>query len=64
MYPKLWAASGMPYRELVARLLDLAEERFAVERAKVLVPRELRDAGAEPPVGGVTGGRPDRSAYG
>ena len=45
MYPKLWEASGMPYRELVTRLLDLAEERFAVDRAKDLVPRELRDPG-------------------
>jgi len=41
MYPKLWAASGVPYPELIAQLLDLAEERFAAERAKVLVPREL-----------------------
>ena len=45
MYPKLWEVSGMPYRELVTRLLDLAEERFAVDRAKDLVPRELRDPG-------------------
>ena len=26
MYPKLWAASGVPYAELVAQLLDLALE--------------------------------------
>jgi D-alanine-D-alanine ligase len=45
MYPKLWEASGMSYRELVTRLLDLAEERFSAERAKDLVPRELRDPG-------------------
>jgi D-alanine-D-alanine ligase len=27
MYPKLWEASGVPYRELVDRLIDLAFER-------------------------------------
>ena len=26
MYPKLWEASGMPYKDLVARLVDLALE--------------------------------------
>jgi D-alanine-D-alanine ligase len=34
MYPKLWAASGLAYRELVERLLDLAVERHAAERGK------------------------------
>ncbi len=34
MYPKLWAASGVPYDELVQRLLDLAVERFDAERGK------------------------------
>jgi D-alanine-D-alanine ligase len=29
MYPKLWAASGIPYAELVDRLVDLAIERHA-----------------------------------
>lgn len=28
MYPKLWEASGIPYPELIERLLDLALERF------------------------------------
>ncbi|MDR2766754.1 MAG: D-alanine--D-alanine ligase [Treponema sp.] len=28
MYPKLWAASGVPYTELINRLIDLAVERF------------------------------------
>lgn len=28
MYPKLWEASGLPYRELIARLIDLALERW------------------------------------
>jgi D-alanine-D-alanine ligase len=27
MYPKLWEASGIPYRELISRLIDLALER-------------------------------------
>jgi D-alanine-D-alanine ligase len=34
MYPKLWEASGVPARELVARLIDLAVER-AARRAKL-----------------------------
>lgn len=29
MYPKLWAASGLPYAELIDRLLQLAMERHA-----------------------------------
>jgi D-alanine-D-alanine ligase len=33
MYPKLWEASGVSFPELVARLVELAEERFA-ERAQ------------------------------
>jgi D-alanine-D-alanine ligase len=33
MYPKLWEASGMPIRELVSRLIDLAIERRAARRA-------------------------------
>jgi D-alanine-D-alanine ligase len=28
MYPKLWEASGLPYPELLDRLIDLALERF------------------------------------
>lgn len=28
MYPKLWEASGIPYSELISRLIDLALERF------------------------------------
>jgi len=27
MYPKLWAASGVPYRKLIDRLIELALER-------------------------------------
>ncbi len=32
MYPKLWEATGVPFRELVVRLLDLAIERHAREQ--------------------------------
>lgn len=34
MYPKLWAASGVPYPELVDRLVELALERFERDRRK------------------------------
>lgn len=33
VYGKLWAASGVPYEELLTRLVELASERFARERA-------------------------------
>jgi D-alanine-D-alanine ligase len=46
MYPRLWAASGLSYGELVERLIDLAEERFEAERSKLTVAPEL-----EPPSG-------------
>jgi D-alanine-D-alanine ligase len=29
MYPKLWAASGLPYPQLIDRLITLAIERHA-----------------------------------
>jgi D-alanine-D-alanine ligase len=31
MYPKLWEASGLPYPELIARLIQLAFERYRQE---------------------------------
>ncbi|MEW6059358.1 MAG: D-alanine--D-alanine ligase family protein [Actinomycetota bacterium] len=34
MYPKLWEASGLPYPELVDRLVELAIERHELERKK------------------------------
>ena len=34
MYPKLWEASGLPYADLIDRLLDLAQERHRAEREK------------------------------
>jgi D-alanine-D-alanine ligase len=30
MYPKLWEASGLPYRDLISRLIELAVERHTV----------------------------------
>jgi D-alanine-D-alanine ligase len=41
MYPKLWAASGLAYPELIERLLDLAVERHATERGRSTAAREL-----------------------
>jgi D-alanine-D-alanine ligase len=35
MYPRLWGETGIPYRELVARLVDLALERQAEQDALV-----------------------------
>jgi D-alanine-D-alanine ligase len=32
MYPKLWEASGVSYRDLITRLIELAQERHAQER--------------------------------
>jgi D-alanine-D-alanine ligase len=32
MYPKLWEASGLPYRALLARLIDLALQRHEQKR--------------------------------
>jgi len=34
MYPMLWEASGLPYPELIDRLVDLALERHERERKK------------------------------
>jgi D-alanine-D-alanine ligase len=34
MYPKLWEAAGVPYGELLARLIDCARRRFADERRR------------------------------
>jgi D-alanine-D-alanine ligase len=34
MYPKLWEATGLPYPELLARLIELARERFGDERRR------------------------------
>ena len=33
MYPKMWEAAGLPYAELIGRLIDLALERHAERQA-------------------------------
>ena len=33
MYPKLWQASGLDYTSLITRLIELALERHAADRA-------------------------------
>ncbi len=38
MYPKMWEASGVSYRELVGRLLTLAEERLERRRQLLMAP--------------------------
>ncbi|MGD0724768.1 MAG: D-alanine--D-alanine ligase [Spirochaetia bacterium] len=38
MYPKLWEASGVSYRELVDRLIALAMERHSVEHGLKTIP--------------------------
>ena len=35
MYPKLWAASGVGYKELIDRLIELARERYAEKQTTV-----------------------------
>ena len=37
MYPKLWEATGLTYRGLLTRLIDLARERFDIERNRATV---------------------------
>jgi D-alanine-D-alanine ligase len=32
MYPKLWAVSGLPYSELIERLIQLGLERHAEKK--------------------------------
>jgi len=54
MYPKLWEASGLPFADLVDRLVELAIERHARERKKGTGARRV----IEPPAS--TGGRPGR----
>jgi len=34
MYPKLWAASGIPYSELITKLIELGFERFQDSRSR------------------------------
>jgi D-alanine-D-alanine ligase len=39
MYPKLWEATGVPYTELITRLIELALERKA-EKERTVYSRE------------------------
>jgi len=39
MYPKLWEATGIPYKELITRLIELALERHA-EKSRTVYSRE------------------------
>ena len=39
MYPKLWEASGLSYKELITRLIELALERQA-EKSRTTYSRE------------------------
>jgi D-alanine-D-alanine ligase len=39
MYPKLWEATGLPYRDLITRLIELARERHA-EKSRTTYSRE------------------------
>jgi len=39
MYPKLWEASGVPYKKLITRLIELALERQA-EKKRTVYSRE------------------------
>jgi D-alanine-D-alanine ligase len=34
MYPKLWAATGLPYPKLIDRLIELAIERWEDKNQK------------------------------
>jgi D-alanine-D-alanine ligase len=45
MYPKLWEASGVPYPELIDRLIELAIERHARERKRGRGAAELSGRG-------------------
>jgi D-alanine-D-alanine ligase len=45
MYPKLWAASGLPYPKLIERLIELAMERFKdKQRSQTAIDTRLLEA--------------------
>ena len=47
MYPKLWEASGIPYRELIDRLIELAlAEHREKQRTKYSIELPAGAAGA------------------
>jgi len=39
MYPKLWQATGLPYTDLITRLIELAMQRQA-EKGRTIYSRE------------------------
>jgi D-alanine-D-alanine ligase len=39
MYPKLWDASGLSYKELITRLIELALERHT-EKSRTMYSRD------------------------
>ena len=43
MYPMLWEASGIGYRDLITRLVDLAIEQHRSTRSETRAPREVVD---------------------
>jgi len=48
MYPKLWEASGLSYRALIARLVELAIERFNdKQRSQTAIDSRILQAGAD-----------------
>ncbi len=55
VYPKLWEATSLPYKQLIDRLIQLANERHGEEAANAVLPRltqkSLRPGGAWRPLG-------------
>ncbi len=47
MYPKMWQASGLPYEELIDRLIELALERHADKKRSRVTPDEGPDLRAD-----------------
>ena len=45
MYPKLWEASGIPFRDLIDRLIELALDQHA-EKARTKYQIELPEGAA------------------
>ena len=42
MYPKLWQETGIEYKDLITKLIQLAEERFMTKMAlKTDMPDEV-----------------------
>jgi D-alanine-D-alanine ligase len=39
MYPKLWEATGLPYKDLITRLIELCLERHT-EKSRTIYSRE------------------------